>query len=54
LTAPILSDWRRCGQRCCGYVVDAPPGWGHLRTDVDEHDYLAVMTDPEGNEFCIH
>ncbi|HJY73664.1 MAG TPA: VOC family protein, partial [Streptosporangiaceae bacterium] len=25
----------------------------HLRTEEDEHDYFAVMTDPEGNEFCI-
>jgi hypothetical protein len=26
----------------------------HLRTEEDEHDYFAVMTDPEGNEFCIN
>jgi catechol 2,3-dioxygenase-like lactoylglutathione lyase family enzyme len=29
-------------------------GGSHLRTEVDEHDYFAVMTDPEGNEFCIN
>ena len=26
----------------------------HLRTEEDEHDYFAVMTDPEGNVFCIN
>lgn len=26
----------------------------HLRTEEDEYDYFAVMTDPEGNEFCIN
>jgi Glyoxalase-like domain len=26
----------------------------HLRTEQDEYDYFAVMTDPEGNEFCIN
>jgi hypothetical protein len=26
----------------------------HLRTEEDEHDHFAVMTDPEGNEFCIN
>jgi hypothetical protein len=26
----------------------------HLRTEEDEHDYFAVMSDPEGNEFCIN
>lgn len=26
----------------------------YLRTEEDEHDYFAVMTDPEGNEFCIN
>lgn len=29
-------------------------GGTHLRTEEDEHDYFAVMTDPEGNEFCIN
>jgi hypothetical protein len=29
-------------------------GGSHLRTEEDEHDYFAVMTDPEGNEFCIN
>ncbi|MDR2984535.1 MAG: VOC family protein [Nocardiopsaceae bacterium] len=29
-------------------------GGNHLRTEEDEHDYFAVMTDPEGNEFCIN
>lgn len=29
-------------------------GGTHLRTEQDEHDYFAVMTDPEGNEFCIN
>ena len=29
-------------------------GGSHLRTEADEHDYFAVMTDPEGNEFCIN
>ena len=29
-------------------------GASHLRTEEDEHDYFAVMTDPEGNEFCIN
>lgn len=29
-------------------------GGDHLRTEEDEHDYFAVMTDPEGNEFCIN
>ena len=29
-------------------------GATHLRTEEDEHDYFAVMTDPEGNEFCIN
>jgi hypothetical protein len=28
-------------------------GATHLRTVEDEHDYFAVMTDPEGNEFCL-
>jgi Glyoxalase-like domain len=26
----------------------------HLRTEEDDYDYFAVMTDPEGNEFCIN
>jgi catechol 2,3-dioxygenase-like lactoylglutathione lyase family enzyme len=29
-------------------------GGTHLRTEQDEHDYFAVITDPEGNEFCIN
>ena len=29
-------------------------GGVHLRTEEDEHDYFAVMTDPEGNEFCVN
>lgn len=29
-------------------------GGTHLRTEEDEHDYFAVMADPEGNEFCIN
>lgn len=29
-------------------------GGSHVRTEEDEHDYFAVMTDPEGNEFCIN
>lgn len=29
-------------------------GASHLRTEEDDHDYFAVMTDPEGNEFCIN
>jgi hypothetical protein len=28
-------------------------GATHVRTDDDEHDYYAVMQDPEGNEFCV-
>jgi catechol 2,3-dioxygenase-like lactoylglutathione lyase family enzyme len=28
-------------------------GATHVRTDVDEDDYYAVLQDPEGNEFCV-
>ncbi len=28
-------------------------GATHLRTEDDGMDYFAVLTDPEGNEFCI-
>ena len=43
----------------CKPLVDAEArrlvalGATHVRTDQDDHDYYAVMQDPEGNEFCV-
>jgi catechol 2,3-dioxygenase-like lactoylglutathione lyase family enzyme len=43
----------------CKPLVDAEAerlvalGATHVRTDEDDHDYYAVMQDPEGNEFCV-